>query len=109
MREPGHTPSDLAEREGISERTVRRDLALLRRLGFEVSFEDGYQLWEELASLAGPDSDPVLSAYRRLTRALMTELPTRLATGIVHDLERLTPAAMVSVVATSLDSRDRAT
>lgn len=41
-------PYELAERAGVSERTLRRDLAQLRDLGYEVAYTSGYEVQEKL-------------------------------------------------------------
>ncbi|HKW60190.1 MAG TPA: HTH domain-containing protein, partial [Candidatus Dormibacteraeota bacterium] len=48
IAEPGLTPIELADRAGISERTLRRDLAQLRDLGYDVAFTKGYEVQEKL-------------------------------------------------------------
>ena len=54
IREPGLQPSRLAERSGISESTLFRDLRVLRRDGYSITYRDGYQLQESLG-LDGPN------------------------------------------------------
>src|SRR5919109_2662217 len=48
IAEPGLNPLELADRAGVSERTLRRDLAQLRDLGYEVSYTSGYEVQEKL-------------------------------------------------------------
>lgn len=48
IAEPGLNPLELAERAGVSERTLRRDLAHLRNLGYEVAYTSGYEVQEKL-------------------------------------------------------------
>src|SRR5207245_10298972 len=48
ISEPGLNPMELAERAGVSERTLRRDLAELRELGYEVAYTSGYEVQEKL-------------------------------------------------------------
>jgi Xaa-Pro aminopeptidase len=48
ISEPGLNPIELAERAGVSERTLRRDLADLRELGYEVAYTSGYEVQEKL-------------------------------------------------------------
>jgi Xaa-Pro aminopeptidase len=48
IAEPGLNPLELAERGGVSERTLRRDLAQLRELGYEVAYTSGYEVQEKL-------------------------------------------------------------
>jgi len=48
IAEPGLNPLELAERAGVSERTLRRDLTQLRELGYEVAYTSGYEVQEKL-------------------------------------------------------------
>jgi len=48
ISEPGLNPLELAEKAGVSERTLRRDLAQLRDLGYEVAYTRGYEVQEKL-------------------------------------------------------------
>src|SRR5207302_9798131 len=48
ISEPGLNPLELAEKAGVSERTLRRDLAQLRDLGYEVAYTSGYEVQEKL-------------------------------------------------------------
>ena len=48
IAEPGLNPFELAERAGVSERTLRRDLNQLRELGYEVAYTSGYEVQEQL-------------------------------------------------------------
>jgi len=48
IAEPGLNPLELADRAGVSERTLRRDLAQLRELGYEVAYTSGYEVQERL-------------------------------------------------------------
>src|SRR5438445_4650872 len=48
IAEPGLNPIELADRAGVSERTLRRDLAQLRDLGYEVAYTSGYEVKEKL-------------------------------------------------------------
>src|SRR6266851_907738 len=48
IAEPGLNPIELADRAGVSERTLRRDLAHLRELGYEVAYTSGYEVQEKL-------------------------------------------------------------
>src|SRR5438067_2052916 len=41
-------PKALAYQAGVSERTLRRDLAQLRDLGYEVAYTSGYEVQEKL-------------------------------------------------------------
>lgn len=48
IAEPGLNPLELADRAGVSDRTLRRDLAQLRELGYEVAYTSGYEVQEKL-------------------------------------------------------------
>src|SRR3989449_10995261 len=48
IAEPGLNPLELAEKAGVSDRTLRRDLAHLRDLGDEVAYTSGYEVQEKL-------------------------------------------------------------
>src|SRR5436305_9748079 len=48
ISEPGLNPLELADKAGVSERTLRRDLAQLRDLGYEVAYTSGYEVQEKL-------------------------------------------------------------
>ncbi len=48
IAEPGLNPLELAEKAGVSDRTLRRDLAHLRDLGYEVAYTSGYEVQEKL-------------------------------------------------------------
>jgi Xaa-Pro aminopeptidase len=48
ISEPGLNPLELADRAGVSERTLRRDLAELRDLGYDVAYTSGYEVQEKL-------------------------------------------------------------
>src|SRR5262245_11476385 len=61
IREPGLKPADLASRARVSESTLFRDLGVLRRQGYPISFSDGYQLQESLG-LDGPNPATSLGA-----------------------------------------------
>src|SRR5207249_8170991 len=43
IAEPGLNPLELAEKAGVSDRTLRRDLAHLRDLGYEVAYTSGHE------------------------------------------------------------------
>src|SRR5216683_1294881 len=48
IAEPGLNPLELADKAGVSDRTLRRDLAQLRDLGYEVAYTSGYEVQETL-------------------------------------------------------------
>ena len=105
LREPGLHPSQLAGRAGISERTLRRDLAALRRLGYAVSYSDGYQLQERLR-LDGADGPRGLGGvYEQQIRALRAQVPAELAERVEEELEAEAPAALAALIAEQLERR----
>jgi len=65
VRHPGQHPAELAAACRVSERTLRRDLHELRRLGFELGYLDGYQLQGRL-NLDGsiPPDNPIIAGVR---------------------------------------------
>ena len=69
IAEPGLNPLELADRARVSERTLRRDLAQLRDLGYEVAYTSGYEVQERLnlegrgrRKQRGPGDDALLQA-----------------------------------------------
>lgn len=86
-RRPGVGPLDLAADLGVSERTLRRDLAELRQAGFDLEWEEGYQLQETLdleGSAAGAGGSlPVLYEQQlRLLRGLHPDLAERIQADV---------------------------
>jgi Xaa-Pro aminopeptidase len=63
VAEPGLNPLELAERAGVSERTLRRDLTQLRELGYEVAYTSGYEVQEKLNLDGRPRARPPKRAY----------------------------------------------
>lgn len=105
IRDPGLQPALLATQAGISERTLRRDLTRLRRLGFDVRYRGGYQFWESL-ELDGPAVGGRLGvAAERLLAAMRQELPAPVADAVSQDVIALLPAAMASLIASALEHR----
>src|SRR5438477_1086047 len=75
IAEPGLNPIELAGRAGVSERTLRRDLAELRDLGYEVAYTSGYEVQEKLnldgrakRRPRGRGDDALLQAVARRSR-----------------------------------------
>ncbi len=58
IAEPGLNPLELADRAGVSDRTLRRDLAQLRDLGYEVAYTSGYEVQEKLNLEGRPRRKP---------------------------------------------------
>ncbi|HSS42812.1 MAG TPA: HTH domain-containing protein, partial [Solirubrobacterales bacterium] len=65
IAEPGLNPLELAERAGVSERTLRRDLSQLRELGYEVAYTSGYEVQEKLNLEGKPAARPPKRAYEQ--------------------------------------------
>ena len=63
IAEPGLNPLELADRAGVSERTLRRDLGQLRELGYEVAYTSGYEVQEKLNLEGRSASRKPKSAY----------------------------------------------
>jgi predicted DNA-binding transcriptional regulator YafY len=103
IREPGLTPAGLAARAGVSESTLFRDLRLLRRNGYPISYGDGYQLQESLG-LDGPNPATGLAAvYEHQLRLLHEQLPVSLADQVQAELEAEAPAALAAIVAAVIE------
>jgi hypothetical protein len=110
IREPGLHPVQLAARARVSERTLRRDLALLRRDGYPVTYRDGYQL-QELLRLNGPDGNSpgqgLGGVYDHQLRLLRAQVPASVAELVERDLEAEAPAALAGLIAHVLERRAR--
>lgn len=86
IAEPGLNPLELADRAGVSERTLRRDLAELRDLGYDVAYTSGYEVQEKL-NLEGRSRARV---RRRGDEALLQAVAQAVeAAGLWRDTERL--------------------
>jgi len=109
IREPGLTPGQLAERAGVSERTLRRDLAVLRRDGYPITYRDGYQV-QELLRLNGEDGRSARGlggVYEHQLRLLRAQVPAALAERVERELEAEAPAALAGLIAHVLERRGR--
>ena len=105
IREPGLTPSELALRAGVSERTLRRDLTQLRGFGYDVTWSHGYELQERF-DLDGSGGGRTLAAlYEHQVRLLRGELPSGLAERVEADVEALAPAALAALFAAAIERR----
>jgi len=103
IREPGLQPAGLAQRSGVSESTLFRDLRLLRREGYPITYRDGYQLQEPLG-LDGPNPATGLAAvYERQLDLLRQQLPASLAEQVQAELEAEAPAALAAIVAAVIE------
>jgi predicted DNA-binding transcriptional regulator YafY len=110
IREPGLTPGQLAERARVSERTLRRDLGVLRRDGYPITYSDGYQV-QELLRLNGDEGRSVAQGlggvYEHQLRLLRTQVPGALAEQVERELEAEAPAALAALIAQVLERRRR--
>ena len=103
IREPGLRPGQLADRTNVSESTLFRDLRILRRQGYAISYNDGYQLQESLG-LDGPSPATSLGAvYEHQLDLLRQQLPGALADQVQGELEAEAPAALAAIVATVIE------
>jgi len=105
MAEPGLGPAPLSSRFTISERTLFRDLAQLRRLGYFVTHHDGYRL-EDRLELEGRESvTTVDQELRQLLSRLGRDLPPDLLGTVEQDVVVLVPSAVAELVALALERR----
>ena len=105
IRDPGLTPAELAGQARISERTLFRDLTQLRRLGYPVTYSDGYQLQESLGLDGAEAPQTLATVYQQQLTLLRGEVPAALAARVEADMEALAPAALASLLATVLRRR----
>ena len=106
---PGQSPAQLARRMKVSERSLSRDVHDLRRLGVNVSFEDGYQIQERLDLDAPAGLHETLPAvYDRQMKMLRTEVGPKVALRVESDLASRAPVALASLIAGSLERVGRA-
>jgi predicted DNA-binding transcriptional regulator YafY len=105
IREPGLKPRQLADRVGVSERTLFRDMTRLRRLGYGVTWNDGYQVQERF-DLEGEGAPLTLArAYEQQLRMLRSEVAPRFAEQVEDDVEALAPAALATLFASAIERR----
>jgi predicted DNA-binding transcriptional regulator YafY len=107
IAEPGLNPLELAERAGVSERTLRRDLVQLRELGYEVAYTGGYEMQEKL-NLEGRAGHRSLGrVYEQHLDLLRKQLPKRMAAQVTDEVDSLAPAALASLFATAIERHAR--
>jgi predicted DNA-binding transcriptional regulator YafY len=103
IAEPGLNPLELAERAGVSERTLRRDLNQLRELGYEIAWTGGYEVQEKL-NLEGRTGHRSLGrVYEQQLELLRKELPKRMAARVTQEVDSLAPAALATLFATAIE------
>jgi Xaa-Pro aminopeptidase len=90
IAEPGLNPLELADRAGVSERTLRRDLAELRDLGYDVAYTSGYEVQEKLNLEGRAKSRPRRRGDDALLQAVAHAVESA---GLWRDTE---PAAVVA-------------
>ena len=103
IAEPGLNPLELAERAGVSDRTLRRDLIQLRDLGYDVAYTGGYELQEKL-NLEGRSGPRSLGrVYEQQLELMRKQLPKKLAALVSEEVDALAPAAIASLFATAIE------
>jgi predicted DNA-binding transcriptional regulator YafY len=105
VRHPGQHPSELAAACGVSERTLRRDLHELRRLGFELGYLDGYHLQGRL-NLDGsftPSTHALPIVYEQQLRLLRSSFPEAFADAVQARVESAAPAALAQLFSQAID------
>ena len=102
IAEPGLKPLELAERAGVSERTLRRDLVQLRSLGYEVAYTGGYEVQEKL-NLEGRTHRSLGRVYEQHLDLLRKQLPKRVAAQVTEEVDSLAPAALATLFATAIE------
>jgi predicted DNA-binding transcriptional regulator YafY len=102
IAEPGLNPLELAERAGVSERTLRRDLVQLRALGYEVAYTGGYEVQEKL-NLEGRTHRSLGRVYEQHLDLLRKQLPKRMAAQVTEEVDSLAPAALATLFATAIE------
>jgi Xaa-Pro aminopeptidase len=91
IAEPGLNPLELADRAGVSERTLRRDLAELRDLGYDVAYTSGYEVQENLnLEGRGKKSKPRRRGDDALLQAVAQAVESA---GLWRDTERVAEVA----------------
>jgi predicted DNA-binding transcriptional regulator YafY len=103
ISEPGLNPLELADKAGVSERTLRRDLIQLRDLGYGVSWTGGYEVQEKL-NLEGRSGHRSLGkVYEQQLDLLRKQLPKRMAARVTEEVDALAPAALASLFASAIE------
>jgi predicted DNA-binding transcriptional regulator YafY len=103
IAEPGLNPLELAERAGVSERTLRRDLIQLRELGYEIAWTGGYEVQERLNLEGGSGHRSLGRVYEQQLALLRKQLPKRMAARVTQEVDSLAPAALATLFATAIE------
>lgn len=103
IAEPGLNPLELAERAGVSERTLRRDLVQLRELGYEVAYTGGYEVQEKLNLEGRTGHRSMGKVYEQHLELVGRQLPKRLAAQVTEEVDSLAPAVLASLFATAIE------
>jgi predicted DNA-binding transcriptional regulator YafY len=103
IAEPGLNPLELAEKAGVSERTLRRDLIQLRDLGYEISWTGGYEVQEKLNLEGRAGHRSLGKVYEQQLGLLRSQLPKRMAARVTEEVDALAPAALASLFATAIE------
>src|SRR5262249_38998420 len=103
IREPGLRPGQLAARAGVSESTLFRDLGMLRRQGYPVTFSDGYQPRAWGGPAAQTPAVSLGAVYEHQLDLLKEQLPATLADQVQAELEAEAPAALAAIVAAVIE------
>ncbi|HYM65979.1 MAG TPA: HTH domain-containing protein [Patescibacteria group bacterium] len=103
IAEPGLNPLELAERAGVSERTLRRDLVQLRALGYEVAYTGGYEVQEKLNFEGRAGRRSLGRVYEQHLELVNRQLPVKLAARVTEEVDSLAPAALASLFATAIE------
>jgi predicted DNA-binding transcriptional regulator YafY len=107
IAEPGLNPVELAERAGVSERTLRRDLVQLRGLGYEVAYTGGYEVQENL-NLEGRTGHRSLGkVYEQHLELVRKHLPKRVAAQVTEEVDSAAPAALATLFATAIERHSK--
>jgi DNA-binding transcriptional ArsR family regulator len=108
IREAGLDPGSLARLAGVSERTLHRDLAALRKDGYAIKHQDGYQL-QELLRLDGDGAarsgGGLAGVYEHQLGLLRSQVPGAVFREVERELEIEAPAALAALIASVLERR----
>jgi predicted DNA-binding transcriptional regulator YafY len=107
IAEPGLNPLELAERAGVSERTLRRDLVQLRGLGYEVAYTGGYEVQEKLNLEGRTGHRSLRKVYEQHLELVHRQLSKRIAAQVTEEVDSAAPAALAILFATAIERHSR--